>query len=97
MVRCAKQGLLFSPLDRECHQPLSPGPCPDGEMLVLDTDTLMGRCTVQHCKDRDLVWDETQQSCKEIYGREVRQTDQLRVTSVHCRVVTGPVRGSCSP
>jgi len=70
VLRCGKQGELYSPLDLSCHPPLSQGPCDSGAVLVLDPVTLLAVCLLQKCEDVDLIWDETEERCVELYGRE---------------------------
>ena len=72
VVRCAKAGLVFHPGNRSCHQPLTTGPCGPGMMVVLDTESLLGRCVERRCEG-DLVWDQGEARCVEMFGREVRQ------------------------
>ena len=71
VARCAKQGLVYHPGNMSWHQPLSRGPCQEGLMVVLDTDSLLGHCVERKCRDLDTVWDEGTGQCVEMYGREV--------------------------
>ena len=73
VVRCAKAGLVFLPGNRSCYQPLTTGPCGPGLMVVLDTESMVGRCEERKCEDLDMVWDEGRGQCGDIYKREVRQ------------------------
>lgn len=73
VVRCAKAGLVFLPGNRSCYQPLTTGPCGPGLMVVLDTESLLGRCVERKCENLDMVWDEERGQCGDIYEREVRQ------------------------
>ena len=71
VARCAKLGQVYHPENRSCHQPLSTGPCQEGLMVVLDTDSLLGRCVERKCEDLLTAWDEKEGQCVDIYGREV--------------------------
>ena len=72
VVRCAKAGQVFHPESRSCQQPLTTGPCTEGQMVVLDTQTLLGSCVERKCGDLDMVWDRGTGQCLEIYGSQVR-------------------------
>lgn len=75
VMRCAKAGLVFHPETEACYPPLSPGPCEEGEMVVLDSESLLGRCVERRCEG-DLVWDQGEARCVEMFGREVSQGGQ---------------------
>ena len=72
VVRCAKAGQVFRPQSGSCQQPLTTGPCTQGLMVVLDTQTLLGSCVERKCGDLDMVWDQGTGQCLEIYGSQVR-------------------------
>ena len=45
ILRCAKEGQIFSHLDptKKCHSPLTRGPCKMDEVIVIDEQTLLGK------------------------------------------------------
>ena len=45
ILRCAKEGQIFSHLDptKKCHSPLTRGPCDTDEVVVIDQQTLLGK------------------------------------------------------
>ena len=83
MARCARMGRLYSPLDSSCHLPLSPGHCQQGERLVLDPDTLLADCQASRCGEADMVWDEGEGRCVDIFKTEVG-LDTVLVVVVNC-------------
>ena len=72
VMRCGKVGQVYHQETGACHQPLTTGPCQEGMMVVLDTETLLARCVERKCEDQDTLWDEVSGQCVEMYGREVR-------------------------
>jgi len=62
VVRCAVQGGLHIPDSPEggCHEPLTQGPCPDNQILVMEEATLTARCAEFPDCPGDQVWDGAQ-------------------------------------
>lgn len=71
VARCARLGRLYSPLDSSCHLPLSPGPCEEGERLVLDPETLLADCQARRCEEADMVLHQAEGRCVDIFQTEV--------------------------
>lgn len=57
ILLCAKKGQLFSLLNpKQCHSPLTQGPCKTDEVIVIDEQTLLGTCIYKPC-DEFHWWD----------------------------------------
>lgn len=70
IVKCAKQGFLYSDFDQQCWEPLSQGPCSKSELFVLNKESLTGTCLFHNnveC-DSEQIWNGT--SCLEQYMDE---------------------------
>ena len=50
ILKCAKEGKLFSAQDGICDIPLSQGHCDQGEMVVMGRRG-MGICVIKKCKE----------------------------------------------
>ena len=66
IMSCAKQGMLFYPPSKECHLPISQGPCDKEEMMVLGREG-MGECVKNPCAE-DMLW--TGELCVEMYRQD---------------------------
>jgi len=77
ILRCAKEGLIFSHLDptKKCHSPLTRGPCDTDEVVVIDQQTLLGTCIYKPCNDLEW-WDG--EKCQFVYNGSGCDGDNVR-------------------
>jgi len=71
IIKCGRRGQLYSDQDKNCHEPFSIGPCFTTEIILLNKDTLKGKCEsnsgyVQCSSEIESVWNGT--SCIEAHN-----------------------------
>jgi len=70
IIKCAKQGSLYSELDNQCWEPFSKGPCSESELFFLSKERMTGTCIFHNNVDceEEQVWNGTK--CLEPYMDE---------------------------
>ena len=58
-------------------------------MVVLDTESLLGRCVEKKCEDQETVWDEVSGQCVDMFESEVSQTGKYYLHSHTVSVLQG--------
>jgi len=64
---CRKKKLLFSTIDKKCHEPTSAGPCKNNKWFVAVKGQLQGACRTNQCTNDEtpIMFNKT---CSELYG-----------------------------